>query len=351
MDDARDEWLDLVSELLRQDEHAEVEPGKLLDQVEVLLLGGNRRHSRNDLASATGMSAHRVRTFLQATGMPHVPDDEKVFTDGDLETLETAQQLIGDEWLDGGLETTAARALARSLRNLAEWQVHLLYRFAAYRSARSSTPESILTELEQFLALLARLQEQVWRRHLAATAQRMLARSPEQMTRTRMVVGFADLVNFSALATTISEGGFAELIDRFELTAAEVVESGGGRIVKSLGDEVLFVTDDETSAAEIGLGLLETAHVDPLLPALRIGMARGPVMSRYGDVYGATVNLASRLTTKAQPDDALVDSELANALADKSTYRLVGHEPQAVKGFPSLHAWSLSRNPDDDRAP
>lgn len=343
MSNARDAWLDLVSELLQQDEHTGLAPSQLLDHVETLLLGGPRRHSRKDLASVTGMPEHRVRTFLQALGMPQVSEDEPVFTDGDLETLNTAQELIDEEWLDQSLQTTAARALARSLRNTAEWQVHLLYRFSASRSTRSRTPESILSELEQFLELLARLQEQVWRRHLSATAQRMLARSPHQMTSGTMVVGFADLVNFSALTTSFSHADFAELIDRFELTAAEVVEGRGGRIVKSLGDEVLFVVDDEHSAAEIGLALLETAHTDPLLPPLRVGMALGPVMSRYGDVYGATVNRASRLTGKAPPDGALADSALAGVLDADPDYHLTAREPVQAKGFPGLRSWSVQR--------
>lgn len=242
--------------------------GDLLDHVETLLLGGTRLHSRNALAEATGMSEQRVKTFLQAIGMPHVPDDEIVFTDGDLATLQTAQELIGEDWLDPNLEATAARALARSLRNLAEWQVHLLYRFSASRSALASTPESILSEVDKFLTLLTRLQERVWRRHLATAAQRILARSPEQMTRSRMVVGFADLVSFSTVTARLSDVGFAELIDRFELTATDVVESRGGRIVKSLGDEVLFVVDEAYCGADIALTLLETARADPLLPSL-----------------------------------------------------------------------------------
>ena len=104
--------------------------------------------------------------------------------------------------------------------------------------------------------------------------------------------------------------------------AAEVIATAAGRVVKMLGDEVLFVADDPVAAATIGLGLLDAIDVDGELPDLRIGMARGNVLSRFGDVYGPVVNIASRLTSAAKPGTVLVDRELATALASEPGLRL-----------------------------
>ena len=85
-----------------------------------------------------------------------------------------------------------------------------------------------------------------------------------------------------------------------------------------LGDEVMFVAADPVAAATIGLGLLDAIEADGDLPDLRIGMARGNVLSRFGDVYGPVVNIASRLTSAAKPGTILVDGELATALAERA---------------------------------
>ena len=47
---------------------------------------------------------------------------------------------------------------------------------------------------------------------------------------------------------------------------------------------------------------------DPVLPDVRVGIATGPVLDRMGDVFGTTVNLASRLTALAAPGTVLVDA-------------------------------------------
>ena len=110
-----------------------------------------------------------------------------------------------------------------------------------------------------------------------------------------------------------------------------------------LGDEVLFVADDPLAAATIGLGLLDSIEVDGELPDLRIGMARGTVLSRFGDVYGPVVNIASRLTSAAKPGTVLVDRELATALPSEPGFRLRRRRPMSVRGYSNLSSWRLSR--------
>ena len=81
-----------------------------------------------------------------------------------------------------------------------------------------------------------------------------------------------------------------------------------------VGDEVLFVTGHPAGAAEIALRLTSPDRGGKGLPALRVGMATGRVLTRFGDVYGPVVNLAARLTSLAKPGTALVDAGLAAAL-------------------------------------
>jgi adenylate cyclase len=80
-----------------------------------------------------------------------------------------------------------------------------------------------------------------------------------------------------------------------------------------------------------------------VLPPLRIGLAMGDVLVRYGDVYGEVVNIAARLTAHARPDTALVDRDTAEALTVDPRFALRPLRPVAVPGYRHLHPWVLER--------
>jgi adenylate cyclase len=141
----------------------------------------------------------------------------------------------------------------------------------------------------------------------------------------------------------VSESELRTLLDAFESLATETVGQHGGRIVKTIGDEVLFQADDPASAALIALELLEGAKQHPDLPELRAGVALGPVVTRLGDVYGSTVNIASRLTNLARPGWVLIDRNMHMALENDPRFRFKSRRPEAVRGFHRLHSWRLTR--------
>ena len=123
------------------------------------------------------------------------------------------------------------------------------------------------------------------------------------------------------------------LVQRFEGLAADVVTIGGGRVVKTVGDEVLFTADDPVAAAVIALSISERMAVDDVVPDVRIGISHGPVLRSLGDVYGPTVNLASRLTALAQPGTVITDPRTGQALQDHPQILLVAQRRRQVRGF------------------
>ena len=153
------------------------------------------------------------------------------------------------------------------------------------------------------------------------------------------------MVGSTNLTRHVSERDLAQLIERFESIAVGVVATGGGRVVKTLGDEVLFVADDPVGGSAIGLELLDSFGAERELPDVRIGMAFGHVLRRFGDVYGPVVNVASRLTSAAKPGTVLVDRELATVLAEEATMRLRRRRPISMRGYdrlsPSRLTWAL----------
>jgi adenylate cyclase len=97
--------------------------------------------------------------------------------------------------------------------------------------------------------------------------------------------------------------------------------------VKTIGDEVMFVAGDAVDAAEIALALVH----DEQVPALRIGLAAGEVVTRDGDLYGPVVNRAARLVATAEPEQIVVDAETARRLGDGVVARSLG--ARQLQGF------------------
>ena len=159
---------------------------------------------------------------------------------------------------------------------------------------------------------MARLLEYVWRRHLqAATRRAMLhrTRGVDEGVRPVMAVGFADMVGFTVLSQHLGDEELAAVVARFEELAHDTVVALGGRVVKMIGDEVMFVVQTATGAAQIGLSLAEAYAGDDLLSDVRVALALGPVLVKDGDFYGPVVNLASRLVNVARPGTVLISDE------------------------------------------
>jgi adenylate cyclase len=165
-------------------------------------------------------------------------------------------------------------------------------------------------------------------------------------------VGFADLVSFTRLVRRLSERELAALVQRFEAIASDIVAAHGGRVIKTVGDEVLFAASAAPAAAAIALDIADTMTGDDLLPEVRSGLATGPVVMRLGDVFGTTVNRASRLTGLAHPGAVLVDDATAAALASVSGFDLAVMRRRPLRGLGLVRPWRLRRaSPSRSAAP
>lgn len=129
---------------------------------------------------------------------------------------------------------------------------------------------------------------------------------------------------------------------RFESLASDVVSTHGGAVVKTVGDEVLFSHTSVEGAARIAFDLLDQAAADDLIPRMRVGLATGRVLARLGDIYGTTVNRASRLTTAADPGTVLADSDVAAALEGSPQVHAVAREEISLPGIGTITPWVLS---------
>ena len=156
----------------------------------------------------------------------------------------------------------------------------------------------------------------VWRLQLAATADRVIEDDATLVDAVHLTVGFGDLVGFTRLSRRLEQRELAAVVERFEEGALDVVTAAGARLVKTLGDEVLWIAERSLSAVDAGLALVDAFAEDEQMPELRVGLATGLVISRMGDVFGTTVNRASRLTSLARPGSVLVDKTTAEEIEE-----------------------------------
>ena len=133
------------------------------------------------------------------------------------------------------------------------WHTEALVEYLA--GAAGTGPEDTLERLADLLDDLEELLLYAWRRHLAATVARLSdsAGAEELATATALTVGFADLVSYTRLSQRLEQRELGVLVQRFEGLASDVVTAGGGRVVKTVGDEVLFTADAPAAAALIAL--------------------------------------------------------------------------------------------------
>ncbi|HET6562977.1 MAG TPA: adenylate/guanylate cyclase domain-containing protein, partial [Marmoricola sp.] len=288
-----------------------IDPERLYAELERAILGSARSLNRVQVAEQAGVPLDRAIELWRALGFPGTDSDtEPRYSQADVEALRLVGWLVETGFIDQAVEVTLVRSMGRSFARLAEWEIAELS--AAALAGSMETDQSRLEELmTSLIPVVEDLHAYVYRRHLANAAARMLL-LPGGDDGVRMAVGFADIVGFTRRSRGLSQAELARLVETFEATSAAIVTNHRGRVIKTIGDEVLFVADDPVDGARIARALVE-AH-DEEFPEVRVGVAYGDVVSRLGDVFGPVVNVASRLTSIARPGRVLVDRDLHEVL-------------------------------------
>jgi class 3 adenylate cyclase len=145
-----------------------------------------------------------------------------------------------------------------------------------------------------------------------------------------LAVGFVDLVGFTPLTATSTARELIALVLDFESRAYDIVTEHGGRLVKLIGDEVMFTAIDPVAACEIVLEMFAALDHDSAVTP-RAGIAYGNLLAHGGDCYGTVVNLASRVADVAVPWEILVTDTVAERLPDHIPVDPAGR--RMLKGF------------------
>ena len=286
--------------------------------------------SAGDLAVRAGVPADAVLSVWRTLGIV-VPDEGyAMFTESDAEFLtflfnENPVGTYGDELL---------RVVGSSLSRVAEAAV------AVYVQTKEPEPHAPGTDLLDWARDMAQVSSAalrlgdsmgtVFAHHLrdAIDRQRVAQEGVTEKALHRLAVGFVDLVGFTPLSLHADPAEVLELVTAFETKAFEVASARSGRIVKHIGDEVMFVALDAASGCAIARDITD-AFGEGIEP--RGGVCFGEVIVRHGDYYGKVVNLASRLAELAIPGEVLVDAETAKWAGGALDVRSAGR--RLLKGY------------------
>lgn len=295
------------------------------------------RHDRATAIERSGLAPADFDAYSTAFGFVPVhgaPPGEVGYTDDEIDTLSAVSRLT--TMFSAQESLTLIRVIGGSFARIAEAAVSL-FLFEVEATHRQTGLDELELARTSYEAvglvdgLAARL-DPILRRQIQQAVERQRHSSIDAADRLqyRYGIGFVDLVGFTALSAQLPVDELASFVARFEADAQDVVVRAGARVVKLIGDEVMFVATDAAALCGAALGLVDafSSGFDGVLP--RGGLAWGNVLLRGGDYYGSVVNLASRLVDLAVPGEVLVSEPLATAAP---TCRFEPAGRRVIKGF------------------
>lgn len=309
------------------------------------ILPGDRCYSVADVAAAAGVEAALARRFWRALGFPDA-GDEKVFTELDVMALKGAiERAVNEESIERAVNQ--ARGMAAAMAIASEVWSDALVLTARRGLDEGLAPEDLAVMLKDTLDIdrLSGLLNYVHRRLLIAAIQRRLAWITESASagEPTVTVGFGDMTGYTALVQNLSGDELAVLVDRFEAVTRDLIAASGGRVVKTIGDEVLWVAPTSIAGVSIALDLIDAVARDDVLPSIKAAVDTGPVLMRDGDVFGPTVNRASRIVDLAHAGTVVVTTEVREEVADDRHFTVRPLGPRRLKDIGLTWLWGVGR--------
>jgi adenylate cyclase len=292
------------------------------------LLSSEARYTAREIAERSGLDLDWFQTQRRVLGLAVPGPDERVYGESDLESAR-----LGSQYRDAGLPEEEAleaqRVLGRGMARYAE----AIRTLVGQTFLQGGTDEAELAaRLEAVTELLLPLAgpwiEYVFSLHLREMLRQEVV-TAEQLSSGSLgeardhAIAFADLVGFTELGETIPSEELGSVAGRLSRLAEEAVEPPV-KIVKEIGDAVMLVAPEPRALVETALRLVEASDGAEGLPAIRAGVAYGPAVNRWGDWYGSTVNVASRLTERARPASVLTTEAVRDAAAGAFDWSLAG---------------------------
>ncbi len=318
------------------------------DELERAILGEDAVFNALEVAAETGVTVEELRRLWRALGFPEY-GLEVAFTQSDADAVSTLTSLVDSRLIDVDMAVNLTRAVGQTMARLADWEVatlvHRVEELETGDEATGTRTGSAMRMVREMNPPFEQLVLYAWRRHLAAAVSRLeaLGASDEDLHTVGVTVGFADIVGFTALSNQIGQAKIGDLVEVFESRCADVVAAQRGRVIKSIGDSVLFVNTDPIRAYDTAAGIINVIGRDSRMPDVRVGLASGSVVMRLGDVFGPPVNMAARLTAVARRNRVIIDADTA-ALLPEDQFETRRLPARPVRGFGLVEPVAVRRH-------
>jgi class 3 adenylate cyclase len=292
------------------------------------------RFTLDQVASQLGAEPDVVRRLWRAFGLVEADPGSPVASPDDVEMLRVAAGMAALF----GVEPTLglARVMGSAMARVSDAGSTIVRRGLPTLSLAVSGSEIDTArgwaQLAATTPALGRAIDTLFRHHLEAARmhfERTDSWDVMEEGGIRVGVGFADLCGFTGLTQQMTMDGLSQLLSAFEEVAADVVHHHGGRLIKFIGDAVMFVTHDAVSAVAVADGLVDAADVRGL--QARAGVTAGTALALDGDYFGPIVNLAARLVALAGPGDVIASQPVVERLDGRREFEPL--QPQTLRGF------------------
>ena len=312
---------------------------------DVLLWSGPPIHTLRTAADAIGVELADIEHGWAMLGLTVADPDTRALSQADVDSLSTwvaIRMQFGPDAGDGFL-----RVLGATVARLAE-AISSMIRTSQPKMWLGLTGDELATaqvyrEAAQFIPRVGAMIDAVHRHHLVSTRTFIegVVTGPSAGS-VVCGVGFADLSGFTALTQKMTPAELSAMLTEFGNTVSDLVHADGGRIVKFLGDAVMWVSSDPERLAKAAIDLVAHPRAREAGLQVRAGLGYGEILTINGDYFGNAVNLAARLVAAAAPGQILASAELHERLPN---WPAVIQEPLQLKGFDApMIAYELGRS-------
>jgi class 3 adenylate cyclase len=299
---------------------------------DALQRSGRPAYSLRMAAKEVGVPLSEVEGAWAALGLVVAGPDVLALSQADVDAFGTwasLKALVGD---DGALGLL--RVIGASLERQAE-AISTVVRQGLPAIQLNHTHDELATAtayraIAEFVPRMGAMIDAVLRHHLAAARTHFEGVLRDTSQSVTCGVGFADLTGFTALTQVLTPTELSDLLIEFGGSVSDMVHAGGGRVVKFIGDEVMWVTSTPELLVKIAVDLVEHPQARASGLLVRAGLAYGQVLAIAGDYWGTPVNLAARLVAAAAPGQILAAADVRDELPD---WPAVALDPLMLKGF------------------
>lgn len=271
----------------------------------------------------------------RSLGLPDSGLDAPLLTDGDVEALGTfldVRAFLGEDTALG-----VARVVGAALARITEAESSAMRTGMQVIDVSVSGDELVTAKaysaVTRLVPRIGQMLDALHRQHLEATRLHFedIDREVEDRAAFRCGIGFADLSGFTRLSQQLALGDLAQVLTVFEESATDTIHARSGRIVKFLGDAVMWVSADPDDLVRIACDLTTHPRAAAAGIDVRAGVAYGRMLAQDGDYFGPPVNLAARLVAVAEPGQVFGAGELVELL--NPSWSAVPGVAHALRGF------------------